>query len=91
LIYRTNEMKINLSKYQIDNLNILIRLIKSDEKIKKWFDGLQKMPSNLRMNAIMQLTTEMRHQQEDNDIIGAICTLCSNEMYSAVLEAVNEI
>jgi hypothetical protein len=84
-------MKINLTKYQLDNLNILIRVIKSDKKVRTWFDGLQKMPSNLRMNAIMQLTTEMRHQQEDNDIIGAICTLCDSEMFSATLEVVNEI
>jgi hypothetical protein len=84
-------MKLNLSNYQLDKLNTLIRIIESDKKIRTWFNGLQKMPNNLRTNAIMQLTTEMRRQQEDNDIIGAICVLCSNEMYSAALEVINEI
>jgi hypothetical protein len=80
-------MNKKLTPYQLDKLSLLIRAINSDKKIKKWFKTLKDLTSNLRMNAIMQITTEMRHQSEDNDLIGAICILCDGEVYNAAIEA----
>ena len=79
-----------LTPYQLDKLNILIRSINSDKTIKKWFESLKDLPSNLRTNAIMQITSDMRRNQEDMDIISAVCTLSDTEVYNVVVEALTD-
>jgi hypothetical protein len=80
--------KTNLTSYQIDKLNLLCRVIRSDKKLKSWFESFKVLPSNLRMNSIMQLTTEMRKHQEDNDIIGAVCTLSDKDVFAAAVDVI---
>jgi len=79
-----------LTPYQLDKINTLIRVINSDKSIKKWFESLKDLPSNLRMNAIMQITTDMRRNEEDMEIISAVCTLCDTEIYNVAIEALKD-
>jgi hypothetical protein len=80
-----------LTPVQIRSLDLLCRSLASDRTLRRWFASLQTLPSNLRMNAIMQITTEMRRNAEDNNLIGAICCLSDKDVYSAAVEAIAEI
>ena len=84
-------MNSTLTSYQIDKLNTLIRVISSDKSIKKWFNSLKDLPCNLRTNAVMQITTDMRRNEEDIDIISAVCTLCSTDTYNAAVEVIKAL
>ena len=79
-----------LTPYQLDKLSVLLRAINSSKSIKKWFESLKDLPSNLRANAIMQITSDMRRNQEDMDIISAVCTLSDTVVYNAAVEALTE-
>jgi hypothetical protein len=43
------------------------------------------------MNAIMQITTDMRRNDEDTHLIGALCSLSDKDVYAAAVEAVGEL
>jgi hypothetical protein len=43
------------------------------------------------MNAIMQITTDMRRNGEDTDLIGAVCALSDKDVYAAAVDAVAEL
>lgn len=79
-----------MTPYQLEKMYVLIRAIGSDKNLKIWFDKLKDLPCNLRTNAIMQITTDMRHNEEDMDIIGALCTLCDTDIYNTAVEALTE-
>ena len=79
-----------LTPYQLDKINILLRVINSDKSIKKWFESLNNLPINLRTNAIMQITSDMRRNEEDMDIISALCTLADTDVYNIAVEALKE-
>jgi hypothetical protein len=80
-----------LTPVQIDNLNRLCRMIKSDKTIRKWFHSLESLPSNLRANAIMQITTEMRRNEEEPSLIAAVCCISDTVVYNTAVEAVREL
>lgn len=81
----------NLTPPQVKSLNLICRSVASDRNLRRWFDGLHTLPSNLRMNAIMQITTDMRRNGEDTDLIGAVCALSDKDVYAAAVDAVAEL
>lgn len=80
-----------LTSVQAESLHRLCRIIKSDKVMRKWFHSLENLPSNLRANAIMQITTEMRHNEEDPSLIGAVCCISDTDVYNAAVSAVREL
>lgn len=70
------------------SLELLSLVVTDDDDLKAWFLKLGELPSNLRLNAIMQITTQMRHSDEDPALIDAIAALCNIELYDAVKEVV---
>ncbi len=80
-----------LTPVQIQSLNLLCRTLASDRSLRRWFAGLANLPSNLRANAIMQISAEMRRNEEDVSIIGAVCCLSDSDVYEAAREAVAEL
>ena len=59
--------------------------------MRKWFHSLEGLPCNLRSNAIMQITTEMRHNEEDPSLIAAVCCISDTAAYRAAVETVREL
>lgn len=72
-------------------LELLCLVIKREPKFKKWFEGLLACPENLRISAILQMTTAMRHDDEDDSLIGAIASLCDPSLLAAVKHTLDEI
>jgi hypothetical protein len=72
-------------------LTLLTSTISSDDALRKWFLSLENLSSNLRANAILQITTEMRHGGEDMELIGAIAALSNPELYTALKETLQEL
>jgi hypothetical protein len=66
------------------SLETLTLAVTDSDELKTWFLKLGELPSNLRMNAILQITTEMRHADEDPALIDAIAALCNAELYDSV-------
>jgi hypothetical protein len=80
-----------LTSVQLEALQLLCRTLASEKSLLKWFRALEKLPSNLRSNAIIQITSEMRRGDEDPDLIGAICCLSDPSVYQAAAAAVGEL
>ncbi len=80
-----------LTSFQLDSLDLLCRVVAADSDLHRWFTSLRTLPANLRMNAIMQITTDMRRNQEDMHLIGALCSLSDKDVYAAAVEAVGEL
>jgi len=80
-----------LTPVQVKSLNLLCRTLASDKSLRRWFASLETLPSNLRANAIMQISSEMRRNDEDLSIIGAICSLSDSDVYEAAKEAVADL
>jgi hypothetical protein len=80
-----------LTSVQLDALQLLCRTLASEKSLMRWFESLGKLPSNLRSNAIIQITTEMRRGDEDPELIGALCCLSDSAVYEATKAAVAEI
>jgi hypothetical protein len=80
-----------LSRVQLESLQLLCRALASEKSLLNWFHALAKLPLNLRSNAIIQLTRDMRRGDEDPELIGAICCLSDPAVYQAAVSAVAEI
>jgi hypothetical protein len=80
-----------LSSVQLQALELLCRTLASEKSLRRWFESLSKLPSNLRSNAIIQITTDMRRGDEDPALIGAICCLSDPAVYQAAAAAVGEL
>jgi hypothetical protein len=80
-----------LTPNQLQSLNLFCRAVSSSRSLRKWFNSLGTLSSNLRMNAIMQITAEMRREQEDLGLIGAICSLSDHDVYAAAKQAVEDL
>ena len=80
-----------LSPVQLQALELLCRTLASEKSLLRWFTSLAKLPSNLRSNAIIQITTDMRRGDEDPALIGAICCLSDPAVYLAAATAVDEL
>ncbi len=78
-----------LSTVQIQALELLCRTLASERSLLRWFTSLAKLPSNLRSNAIIQITTDMRRGEEDPALIGAICCLSDPAVYQAAATALD--
>jgi hypothetical protein len=80
-----------LSSVQQEALQLLCRTLASEKSLRRWFDSLAKLPSNLRSNAIIQITTDMRRGEEDPGLIGALCCLSDPAVYEAAAAAIGGI
>ncbi len=88
---RIMSARTSLTPFQLKSLDLFCRALASDRKLRTWFASLATLPSNLRANAIMQISNDMRRNQEDNGLIGAICSISDPDVYAAATEAVNAI
>jgi hypothetical protein len=73
------------------SLELLTVTFSSDKSLRKWFKTLETLAYNLRMNAILQITTEMRHGGEDPNLINALAALSDPELYDALKETLEEL
>ena len=80
-----------LTPIQVESLQLLCRSVASDRNLRRWFDSLANLPVNLRLNAIIQLTNEMRRDEEDPDLIAAVCRLSDGDVCAALQQALAEI
>lgn len=84
-------------KFSFDSPRLLSALetltvtLSSDKSLRTWFQTLETLAYNLRMNAILQITTEMRHGGEDPDLINALAALSDPELYDAVKETMETL
>lgn len=84
-------LRAPLTPFQLASLDLLCRVVASDPTLHRWFTSLSTLPSNLRMNAIMQITTDMRRNEEDSHLIGALCSLSDKDVYAAAVEAIGAL
>ena len=80
-----------LSSVQLEALQLLCRALVAEEALLRWFVSLAKLPANLRSNALIQITADMRRGEEDPQLIGALCCLSDPLVYQAAAEAIAEI
>ena len=80
-----------LSSVQLESLQLLCRTLASEKSLRRWFHSLAKLPANLRSNAIIQITTDMRRGEEDPELIGALCCLPDPAVYQAAADAVSSL
>ena len=80
-----------LSSVQLESLQLLCRTLASEKSLRRWFHSLAKLPANLRSNAIIQITTDMRRGEEDPELIGALCCLSDPAVYQAAADAVSSL
>ena len=80
-----------LSSVQLEALQLLCRTLASEKSLRRWFESLAKLPANLRSNAIIQITTDMRRGDEDPQLIGALCCLSDPVVYQAAAAAIDGI
>jgi NaMN:DMB phosphoribosyltransferase len=78
-----------LTPAQRESLQLLCRVIATEDSLRKWFGSLAKLPSNIRANAIMQITSQMRHADEEEEIIEAIGSLSNPEVYAVAAAALS--
>ncbi len=72
-------------------LETLTVTFSSDKSLRRWFQTLETLAYNLRMNAILQITTEMRHGGEDPDLIDALAALSDPDLYDALKETLEDL
>jgi hypothetical protein len=72
-------------------LETLTLAFSSDKSLRAWFHTLETLAYNLRMNAILQITTEMRHGGEDPDLIDALAALSDPDLYDALKETLEAL
>ena len=77
-----------LSGVQLEALQLLCLTLASEKSLRRWFDSLARLPANLRSNAIIQITTDMRRGEEDPQLIGALCCLSDPAVYEAAATAI---
>ena len=80
-----------LSSVQLESLQLLCRTLASEKSLRRWFHSLAKLPANLRSNAIIQITPDMRRGEEDPELIGALCCLSDPAVYQAAADAVSSL
>ena len=80
-----------LSSVQLEALQLLCRTLASEKSLRRWFESLARLPANLRSNAIIQITTDMRRGEEDPQLIGALCCLSDPAVYEAAAAAIGGI
>ena len=81
----------SLSSVQLESLQLLCRSLASEKSLRRWFESLARLPANLRSNAIIQITTDMRRGEEDPQLIGALCCLSDPAVYEAAAAAIGGI
>lgn len=81
----------SLPRAQRESLQLLCRTLASSPSLLHWFEALAKLPPNIRVNAVMQIASQMRNADEDEDLIEAIGNLSKPEIYAAAVAAVAEL
>ena len=77
-----------LSSGQLEALQLLCRALASEKSLRHWFESLGKLPANLRSNAVIQITADMRRGGEDPQLVGALCCLSDPAIYLAAAAAI---
>ncbi len=72
-------------------LELLCVVIHHDKHLRAWFKGLITCPENLRTSTLLQMTTAMRRNEEDDRLIDAVSALCDPTLFVAVQSAVNSL
>ena len=80
-----------LSNVQKEALQLLCRTLASEKSLRRWFGSLAKLPPTLRSNAIVQITTDMRSEDEDPRLVGALCCTSAPPVYGAAATAIDGI
>jgi hypothetical protein len=70
-----------------DNLIRMIQVLAEDEYLSQWFVSLRFMADGLRRSVISTMVEEMKANNEDPELVAALQTLMSPEVYAAAAEA----
>ena len=81
----------SLTREQQEALELVCLVIEQEPNIRNWFNGLRLCPENLRISAILQMTSAMQREKEDEALISAISALCNPAIFAAVQSAIEEL
>ena len=68
----------------------LAHALVEDEKLRKWFYALKKLPKRVRKEFFGDIARQMRAAGEDVDLTDAVLALARPRVYETVLAAVRE-
>ncbi|MEY2598507.1 MAG: hypothetical protein RLZZ244_699 [Verrucomicrobiota bacterium] len=80
-------MPIPSSEPSREALELLCIAISRDPNLAAWFRNLRKLPSNLRLNAILEITSKMKAHSEDPALIQAVSAL-RNPSFEALVSQI---
>ncbi len=67
-----------------EKLVTFVEVLERDETMRRWFDGLEQLPSNLRRREISQLVRKMAKGGEDPELVAIARMLTRPEVFDAV-------
>jgi hypothetical protein len=60
------------------------------QRLREWFYGLEHLPVSVRQTALSEMTTQMRRDSQDTELVEAVASLANPDIYQSVLETVRE-
>jgi hypothetical protein len=71
-----------------DKFVLLVSAMKDDKTLKKWFMSLKKMPDNLRLSELGQMSARMREDGVDEKLIRIVESLMDENIYVAIEKSI---
>ena len=68
----------------------LMQVVAGDKDLLQWFLSLEKLPENLRYSHIRSMAERMQADRVDPDLVGALKSLASPEVYKATAKTVRD-
>jgi len=74
-----------------EDLIRLMQVVAGDKDLLQWFLAMEKLPENLRYSHVRGMAERMRADGIDPDLLGALKSLASPEVYMAFVKTVREL
>ncbi len=71
----------------LDSLTNLVRVIGEDGALRRWFDGLAKLPWWKRRNAILEMGEQFKSSGEDATFVTSVKLLADPRVFDAARRA----
>jgi|WetSurMetagenome_2_1015567.scaffolds.fasta_scaffold123258_2 hypothetical protein len=68
----------------------LIQVIAENKELRQWFLSIEKLPENLRYSHIRSMAERMQADWVDSDLVEAVKSLASADVYSAASKTIRE-
>jgi hypothetical protein len=69
----------------------LMQVVASDKELQQWFLSLENLPENLRYSHIRSMAERMQADRVDPDLVNALKSLASKEVYKAAAKTVRDL